>query len=283
MLAGRGPARSDTDISIQGGGPYYALGMAAPADSPSQDIIYIPDLPSTRFYAGALALLSVLQYFVAEAAVIGAWAGQQPYSRRTGYISDLGAAGCGVFDGRDVCSPAHVLMNASFVVQGIGMMVGALVLSSALLCTAARPVAQIALVPASRVPWLAAVSARTLTAAAGAGTVLVGLVPEDVGSVWHGVGAIMYFAAGSLALLLLGWLWLRQTPLGWPILACGLVSLGALVAGGVTGMDVPEPGTLERLMGYPITIGTAAVGLVVAQRVGRDRSLRKSRGSALRA
>ena len=82
----------------------------------------------------------------------------------------------------------------------------------------------------------------------------------------------MYFVAGGLALLLLGWLWLRQTPLGWPILACGLVSLGALITGGVTGMDVPEPGTLERLMGYPITIGTAAVGLVVAQRVGRGRA-----------
>ncbi|WP_224048663.1 DUF998 domain-containing protein [Arthrobacter sp. NicSoilB4] len=249
--------------------------MAAPADSPSQDIIYIPDLPSTRFYAGALALLSVLQYFVAEAAVIGAWAGQQPYSRRTGFISDLGAAGCAVFDGRDVCSPAHVLMNASFVVQGIGMMVGALLLSSVLLCTAARPSAQITRVPDGRVPWAAAISARTLTAAAGAGTVLVGLVPEDAGSVWHAVGAIMYFAAGSLALLLLGWLWLRQTPLGWPILACGVVSLGALITGGVTGMDVPEPGTLERLMGYPITIGMAAVGLVVAQRLGEQRAAAK--------
>ena len=163
----------------------------------------------------------MLQYFVAEAAVIGAWAGQQPYSRRTGYISDLGAVGCGVFDGRDVCSPAHVLMNASFVVQGIGMMVGALLLSSALLCTAARPGARFTLVPASRMAWVAAISARALTAAAGAGTVLVGLVPEDAGSVWHAVGAIMYFAAGGLALVLLGWLWLRQTPLSWPILACG--------------------------------------------------------------
>jgi len=272
VLVGRGPARSDTDISIQGEGPYYALGMTAAADSPSQDIIYIPALPSTRFYAGALALLSVLQYFVAEAAVIGAWAGQQPYSRRTGYISDLGAVGCGVFDGRDVCSPAHVLMNASFVVQGIGMMVGALLLGTALLCTAARPGARFTLGPSSRMVWIAAISARALTGAAGAGTVLVGLVPEDAGSVWHAVGAILYFAAGGLALLLLGWLWLRQTPLGWPILACGLVSLGALIAGGVTGMDVPEPGTLERLMGYPITIGAAVVGLVVAQRVGEQRA-----------
>ena len=37
----------------------------------------------------------------------------------------------------------------------------------------------------------------------------------------------MYFTAGALALLLLGGLWLRQTPLGWFILACGVVSLGA--------------------------------------------------------
>jgi len=41
-------------------------------------------------------------------------------------------------------------------------------------------------------------------------------------------------------------------------------------------MAVPEPGTLERLMGYPITIGTAAVGLVVAQRVRKERTTRKT-------
>ena len=215
--------------------------------------------------------------------MIGAWAGQQPYSRRTGYISDLGATGCGVFDGRDVCSPAHVLMNASFVVQGIGMMVGALLLSAAVLCTAARPGAQFSagVRPAGSL-WVAAISARALTAAAGAGTVLVGLVPEDAGSVWHAVGAIMYFAAGGLALVLLGWVWLRQTPLSWPILACGLVSLGALITGGVTGMEVAEPGTLERFMGYPITIGTAAVGLVVAQRVGEQRAAVKRARAAVR-
>lgn len=249
--------------------------MTARADSPSKDIIYLPDPPSTRFYAGALALLSVLQYFVAEAAVIGAWAGQQPYSRRTGYISDLGAGGCGAFDGRDVCSPANLLMNASFVVQGVGMMVGAVLLSAALWCTAARPGARFTLVPANRTPWAAAIAARALTAFAGAGTVMVGLVPEDAGSAWHVVGAIMYFAAGGVALVLLGGLWLRQTPLGWLILASGVVSLGALITGGASGMNVPEPGTLERLMGYPITIGTAAVGLVVAQRVGRERTVRR--------
>ncbi|AXJ10078.1 DUF998 domain-containing protein [Arthrobacter sp. PM3] len=258
--------------------------MTAGTAKLSAEALYYPDVAATRFYAGALAKLSVLQYFVAEAAVIGAWDGTEPYSRRTGYISDLGALGCGDFAGRDVCSPAHLLMNASFVVQGIGMMVGALLLGSALLRLAARPGIPLA---RGRMPgtgkwsparWspgvVAAGAARVLTGTAGAGTVIVGFVPEDTGSAWHVVGAVMYFAAGALALLVLGGLWLRQTPLSWLILSCGLVSAAALVAGGVTGMHVAEPGTLERLMGYPITAGVAAAGLVVAQRVQRERALR---------
>jgi hypothetical membrane protein len=255
--------------------------MTAPASAASEDLLYIPDVASTRFYTGALALLSVLQYFVAEAAVIGAWAGREPYSRRTGLISDLGATGCSVFDGRDVCSPAHLLMNASFVVQGFGMMVGALLLSSALLCVAARTGVRIQRRPGRRSPSRSALAARLFSFAAGAGTVVVGLVPEDAGSDWHGAGAVMYFGAGALALLVLGWIWVRQTALGWFILVCGAISLGALITAGVTGMAVPEPGTLERLMAYPITVGMAAAGLVVAQRVRSEAVARAaSRGLA---
>ena len=230
---------------------------------------YIPDTASTRQYVGAWSVLSVLQYFAAETAVIGAWAGPQPYDRRTGYISDLGAVNCGIYDGRDVCSPLHWLMNASFVVQGLGMLLGALLLSSGLLCVAAR--AGVRVQPGRRKPWLAALWMRVLTGTAGAGTVIVGLVPEDVGSAWHFAGALMYFIAGAAALLVLGMLWLNQTPLGWFILACGVVSAAALVTGGLTRMHVPEPGTLERLMGYPVTLGVACAGLVVAQRVRRHR------------
>ena len=63
-------------------------------------------MAATRFYIGALAKLSVLQYFVAEAAVIGAWAAAEPYSRRTGYISDLGALACGdLTAGTSACWP----------------------------------------------------------------------------------------------------------------------------------------------------------------------------------
>ncbi len=239
---------------------------------------FIPDTASTRQYIGAWSVLSVLQYFAAETAVIGAWAGPQPYDRRTGYISDLGAVNCGIYDGRDVCSPLHLLMNASFVVQGLGMLVGALLLSSGILCVAARAGARVQ--PGRRKPWLAAVWVRSLTGAAGAGTVVVGLVPEDAGSPFHFIGAVTYFLTGAAALLVLGILWLDQTPLGWFILACGLVSLAALATGGLTGMDVPEPGTLERLMGYPITVGVAAAGLVIAQRVHRHRKELRGRATA---
>ncbi len=249
--------------------------MTAPATKDTDRLVYLPDVAATRFYLGALALLSVLQYFIAESAVIGAWAGQEPYSRRTGYISDLGALYCGEFAGRDVCSPARLLMNASFVVQGLGMMVGSLLLSSALLGTAARRGVVWARTPARWLPRAAAETSRVLAFAAGTGTVIVGLVPEDAGSGLHVAGAVLYFVAGSVSLLLLGGLWLRRSPLGVFILLCGTVSFAALITGGVTGMAVPEPGTLERLMGYPITIGFAAAGLVLAQRIRQERTARK--------
>jgi hypothetical membrane protein len=242
------------------------------APLPAAAIVYIPDTASNRQYIGAWSVLSVLQYFAAESAVIGAWAGPQPYDRRTGFISDLGAVTCGIFDGRAVCSPLHLLMNASFFVQGLGILLGALLLSSGLLRVAARAGAPAR--PGEK-PWRAAVAVRILMATAGAGTMMVGLVPEDVGSPFHFAGALMFFIAGALGLITLGVVWLRKTPLGWFILVCGAVSLSALVVGGLTGMDVPEPGILERLMGYPVTVGLAAAGLVIAQRVRKERKVRK--------
>jgi peptidoglycan/LPS O-acetylase OafA/YrhL len=152
------------------------------------------------------------------------------------------------------------------------MIVGAVLLSSAVIGVAARAGARLRVAPGLRSPSPAALVARCLSAAAGAGTVVVGLVPEDFGSIWHRVGAVTYFAAGGLALLIFGWLWRRQTPVAWFILAAGAVSVAALAAGGVTAMRVPEPGTLERLMAYPITLGMAALGLVVAQRVRQERA-----------
>ncbi|MFF1830183.1 DUF998 domain-containing protein [Paenarthrobacter sp. NPDC058040] len=253
--------------------------MSGHATAPASAGTFLPNVRSIRAAIGGWAQLSVVQYFVAEAAVIDAWAGPDQYSRATGYISDLGAVSCGIYQDRDVCSPAHVLMNASFVVQGLALVLGALFLTAGLLCVAARPG-----VPARRFhgngvrvlakPWILAVAIRILTGVSGLGTVLVGLVPEDFGSPWHFAGALMFFIGGGFALILLGILWLRQTPVSWFLAACGALCVGALVVGGLTHMDVPEPGLLERLMAYPVTIGLAAAGLVIAQRVHRERRFR---------
>ena len=248
---------------------------------------FLPDVRATRANIGGWAQLSVVQYFVAESAVIEAWAGPQPYSRATGFISDLGAVSCSVYEDRAVCSPLHVLMNASFVVQGLALILGAVFLTAGLLCVAARPgvhaqrfhTATADDEPRTRVlakPWIMAVAIRILTGVSGLGTVIVGLVPEDVGSPWHFAGALMFFIGGGFALLLLGILWFRQTPMSWFIAACGSLCIGALIVGGITGMDVPQPGTLERLMGYPVTIGLATAGLVIAQRVHTVRKAAKA-------
>lgn len=250
------------------------------ATVPASAATFLPNVRSIRAAIGGWAQLSVVQYFVAEAAVIDAWAGPEPYSRATGYISDLGAVSCGIYEDRAVCSPLHVLMNASFVVQGLALVFGALFLTAGLLCVAARPgVAARRFHPGpgtSRpaIHWVSAVAIRILTGVSGVGTVIVGLVPEDYGSPWHFAGALMFFIGGGFALLVLGFLWFRQTPVSWFLAACGVVCIAALVAGGVTRMDVPEPGLLERLMGYPVTIGLAAAGLVIAGRVHRERRSR---------
>ncbi|MFE4198018.1 hypothetical protein ACFRJ9_19355 [Paenarthrobacter sp. NPDC056912] len=262
--------------------------MKGHATAPAQAGWFLPDVRSIRANIGGWAQLSVVQYFVAEAAVIQAWAGPEPYSRATGYISDLGAVACGIYEDRDVCSPLHVLMNASFVVQGVALILGALFLTAGLLCVAAQPGVQAqrfrtvlddagSRMRLLTVPWILAVAVRILTGVAGAGTVVVGLVPEDLGSPWHFAGALMFFIGGGFALLLLGALWFRQTPMSWFLAACGLVTVGALVVGGITGMEVPQPGTLERLMGYPVTVGLAAAGLVIAQRVHTERTVARLR------
>jgi hypothetical protein len=64
--------------------------------------------------------------------------------------------------------------------------------------------------------------------------------------------------------------------MSWFIAACGSLCIGALIVGGTTGMEVPQPGTLERLMGYPVTIGLATAGLVIAQRVRTERKAAKA-------
>jgi len=72
--------------------------------------------------AGPIAWQPSIQFFIVQVLVAAAW--ESGYSWRLDAISDLGAASCGQFDGRYVCSPLHGLMNTSLVLLGLCMTIG---------------------------------------------------------------------------------------------------------------------------------------------------------------
>jgi hypothetical membrane protein len=82
---------------------------------------------------GAVVLVvNALQWVIAEAVTAGAWK-TPPYSYASNYISDLGVPDCGVeFQGREICSPSHDLMNTSFMAEGILFAIGVLLLARTL-------------------------------------------------------------------------------------------------------------------------------------------------------
>lgn len=187
---------------------------------------------------GAALWVCCLQFFVAEAIAALAWQGSS-YSYRVNYISDLGAAGSAGAG----WSPLHALMNASFVLQGALIAVGAVLVWPRF--------------PRGRLWGLA----LGLVAASGAGVFLVGLAPEDVAPGLH------YFGAGENLLLsnagaaLLGVpLFRKNRAAGVLSLAAGLLGLAGL-AGLMSHADFGlDPGGIERVAAYPFPLWIAGMG-----------------------
>ncbi|MCP1412715.1 DUF998 domain-containing protein [Paenarthrobacter sp. A20] len=253
--------------------------MTTAAGPRGSDRGLLPDLAGRRELVGGWAAITPIHYFIVEAVAIAAWLGNPGYERRAHVISDLGAAHCGPFNGYEVCSPLNWLMNVSFVLQGAAMILGAVLVNTAVLSIAAEPGARV-ITPrmasesrraAESIPWLAAGVVRALILVAGIGQAMVGLVPEDTDLALHLVGAGMYFIAGPLSLAILGVVWRRHTQMSWFVLVCGAVSLGTTIYILAVGLRVEEPGAIERTMAYPIIMGLSMVGLVVARRVTKQR------------
>ncbi|HEY5196725.1 MAG TPA: DUF998 domain-containing protein [Solirubrobacteraceae bacterium] len=206
---------------------------------------------------GPVLWLVSAQYFAVQVVVAGDWA--DGYSWSANLISDLGNTACRRYDGRPVCSPLHVLMNASFVVLGLTMLAGAILISRAL------------------------AGDRTSRAAfaclgvAGVGTVVVGLFPENAIAGLHQAGAALPFVLGNLGVLLLG---ISPTDLPDPVRrltllggVVGLVGLVLFVSHTHVGLGA---GGIERVAAYPQDvwmIGFAGYLLVRAPRAGIDARL----------
>lgn len=193
--------------------------------------------------AGALAWVSISQYFVVEEVVRRGWT--LPYSRRTNFISDLGAVTCGTYKGREICSPDHVWMNVSFGLVGTAIGVGAVLLHAAAPELLTRPV-------------------LALYAVGGVGSALVGLFPEDTVGPLHVLGAGMFFVGSNLGHVVLGSRLLRRSRAYGLALAAvgavGLVGTALIVAEQSLGLGI---GFVERVVVYGADAGFIATGVAL--------------------
>ncbi len=190
------------------------------------------------------------QFFVVEGVVQLAWTTHNKnYSMTGNWVSDLGA----------VASPWHRVMNVSFVVQGVLIAVGAVLVRG--------------FFPVRYWAFL------LLFVVSGAGILVVGLYPEDVDIKVHGLAALYFLLAGNLAMILLGLLRVLRSN-GQVTLAAGVIGLGALrlliyinANSGTPG----NPGTLlafyaglvERFAIYPLQLWLTWTGWRMMKAVAR--------------
>ena len=183
-----------------------------------------------RLRWGAFAWLATLQFFAAET-FADLRAGT--HSRADDVISDLGTA----------ASPAQLLMNSSFLVQGALILAGTVLLAPALRGVAGR-------------------AAVALEGAAALGVLLVGLFPSDTDATLHAVGAVLHLLGGGLGLIALAYgLRARSELLGTVLALLGLVgtSMTIFFFAGIT--DFLGHGGTERAGAYVIPIGLTLAGL----------------------
>jgi hypothetical membrane protein len=193
---------------------------------------------------GPIIWVLSVQYFGIQ--IIAGLAYKTTYSLRFNTISDLGNSACGAYSGRYVCSPQHDLMNASFIVLGLTMAAGSLLIYQGFKRTKATLIG------------------FSFMALAGCGTVLVGLFPENTISILHVLGASLPFLLGNLGLIIL------SASLDIPKLlrfytflsgAIALCALGFFYSGHYVGIGI---GGTERFVAYPQTLWLIVFGLYIS-------------------
>lgn len=195
------------------------------------------------FFGPAIWILSV-QYYIIQIVVAKAWS--VPYSLTHNTISDLGNTVCGMYAGRFVCSPLHGWMNASFLLLGSTMAVGAL------LTYQEFRESQLSL------------TGFSFMAIAGLGTVMVGIFPENTITALHVLSAALPFFIGNVGLVILGLALDVPKILRYYTLFSGVISLIALgffVSHHYLGLGI---GGMERITAYPQTMWLIVFGIYIS-------------------
>jgi hypothetical membrane protein len=203
-------------------------------------------------WMGPVTVVLSSWYFAAQ--VLVAWVFRPQYSFVSNTISDLGNTACPPPDS-GICSPLHVVMNASIVILGLAMIVGSVLIFTEFSFSEHRR------------ERAAAIAGFACMALGGLGAILVGFVPENVNTAHlHTVGAALVIAFGQLAILILGFVlreipdWLREFMLVTSLL---VLLAGISIAGkhqfGIGG------GALERLAQYPESVWLILFGFYISR------------------
>ena len=203
-----------------------------------------------RTLTAAAFLIGSVIYLAAEAIAASAWA-DPAYSYANNWISDLGSATAGVFQGRELNSPLNLVMNSGFIIQGLLFGLGVVLLSR-----------------------MITGRTRTFTVVMGIlatiGYILVGtfhgsLQAQQEGTLWlHFTGATLAILGANLLSLVLGIHWRRKPGtrvIGIASIIVGALGLIAMVTLLLTfGAGLPS-GAIERTSVYTIVIWQVAVAV----------------------
>jgi len=200
-----------------------------------------------RPLAAATFLLGAVIYLAAEAISAAAWKSPS-YSYADNWISDLGSATAGVFQGRELNSPLHAVMNSGFIVQGLLFGIATVLLSRTI---------------SGRSRFTAVTGVVTMIGYILVGTFHGSLQAQQNGTLpLHFTGATLAILGGNVLALVLGIHW-RRTPetrliglVSIVVGAFGLVSVTALFLTFNAGLP---SGAIERGSVYTIVIWQLAV------------------------
>lgn len=201
--------------------------------------------------AAILFIVAGVQYLVAETVAASAY--QTPaYSYASNFISDLGAPDCSTFQGREICSPLHTVMNAGFIAQGALFVVASFLLMRLVSGRARNVYLAIALIY-------------------GVGTFLVGYFhgsteATENGTVdYHYIGASMAILGGNVAAIVAGFQWRRLEMPRWfgiTSIVLGFIGVASAVVLATT-FGILPPGIPERASVYTITAWQILTGIVL--------------------
>jgi len=195
--------------------------------------------------AGLLWVVGPLWYLAAGALSASAFRG---YSYATNYISDLGVPDVATFQGRDLNSPLHAVMNAGFIGQALLFLIGLAMLVPRLPRTwGASAFVTFGVLHAAGFVPVALVSGSEANAVTGLG-------------IWHGVGAVAAIACGNLMAIVSGWGMPTSRRLRWAgalLGALGFLSGVLLLSHFILPDGIWERGAVYTFMLWELVAGSA--------------------------